>query len=45
MSERKVWTLIALGELTPLRLGRRTTRVEESDVLRLLADARRAGAA
>ena len=40
VSPRKVWALIAAGELTPYRFGARATRVAEKDVARLIDRAR-----
>lgn len=43
VSPRKVWALIAAGELTPYRFGARATRVAEKDVARYIANARQEG--
>lgn len=40
-SVRTVWHLIALGKLTAVRIGRRSTRIEEAEVERFVTDARR----
>jgi excisionase family DNA binding protein len=40
LSLRSVWTLIARRKLTPIRLGRRATRIDAAEVAQFVEDAR-----
>lgn len=40
LSQRAVWAMIADGRLPAIRLGHRATRVDATDVERLIAEAR-----
>ena len=44
LSVRSVWALLASGELTAIRFGRRATRVDAAEVERSIDDARRRSA-
>jgi excisionase family DNA binding protein len=41
LSPRYIWSLISSGRLTPIRFGRRATRVDEADVQAFIEAARR----
>ncbi len=40
LSERSVWAHIAAGRVTAIRLGPRTTRVEQAELERFISDAK-----
>lgn len=40
ISTRTIWSFIAHGQLRTLRLGKKTVRVEASELQRFVADAR-----
>ena len=40
LSRRSIWALLASGELTPIRLGRRATRIDAAEVEAFIARAR-----
>jgi predicted DNA-binding transcriptional regulator AlpA len=44
-SERQVWQRLAAGDLTPIRLGRRCTRIDAAEVTALIERARAKGRA
>lgn len=41
LSERSVWTAISAGRIATVRLGPRATRIEQSELARFIAEAKR----